>query len=47
MEKTSNLSLSQIHKLLDYSFEHTAKTICTGFTLAGRRRRRRRRRRIS
>lgn len=38
MEKTANLSLNQIHKLLDYSFEHTAKTICTGFTLTGRRR---------
>jgi hypothetical protein len=37
-EKTANLSLSQIHELLDYSFEHTAKTICTGFTLTGRRR---------
>jgi hypothetical protein len=38
MEKTENLSLSQIHELLDYSFEHTAKTICTGFTSTGRRR---------
>jgi hypothetical protein len=37
-EKTANLSLSQIHELLDYSFEHIAKTICTGFTLTGRRR---------